>query len=432
MFFLLRFALEVAMCNLFFKYFIKQKKNILFLIIIIIIGTVISSISKIENNKNKEEQIYSKERVIDIFKEEIKEVDKDLENDNISDEEKTELNNIKKRKTKIINGYEEIIQDIKTENWQALYESELKHSLDSNGNFALKGFRTNGIDYAANQLTAEITYKILKYLKENNIPSAHPLYLEKTEFEQPRTSEESKLLDYYSKKTLIGTSHRLWDFFTNNLVLIYTFIIVVTFGILFSKLEESQNKTIRFLRTSGASKFRIVSSGLFTGGILTIILGLLIPAIFFGIEFLISGSSSFKYPIATYIVKSDYFSLLSFGYKIVPISDVLIKSSILFLFYGIFIFLVTSAISTFVKSSVKSVILSFGLIATLQMFNKWYNPFSYWRVGKIADGSINILSKTITYSFDKSCKILAIGICILTILLICIAFIQDRRRNGYA
>lgn len=420
------------MCNLFFKYFIKQEKNILFLIIIIIIGTVISSISKIENNKNKEERIYSKERAIEIFKEEIKEVDKDLENGNISDEEKTELNNIKKRKTKIINGYEKTIQDIKTENWQALYESELKHSLDSNGNFALKGFRTNGIDYTANKLTAEITYKILKYLTENDLPSVHPLYLEKTEFEQPRTSEENKALDYFSKKTLIGTSHRLWDFFTNNLLLIYTFIIVVTFGILFSKLEESQNKTIRFLRTSGASKFRIVSSGLLTGGILTIILGLLIPAIFFGIEFLISGSSSFKYPIVTYIVKSDYYSLMSFGYKIVPISDVLTKSLILFLLYGIFIFLVTSTISTFVKSSVKSVILSFGLIATLQMFNKWYNPFSYWRVGKIADGSINILSKTITYSFDKSCKILAIGICILTILLICIAFIQDRRRNGYA
>ncbi|AIZ36107.1 ABC transporter permease [Parvimonas micra] len=420
------------MCNLFFKYFIKQKKNILFLIVIIIIGTVISSISKIENNKNKEEQIFSKERAIEIFKEEIKEEDKDLESSNISDEEKIELNNMKKRNIANIQNYEKTIQDIKTENWQVLYEDELKRSLDSNGNFTLKGFRTNGIDYTANQLTAEITYKILKYLTENELPSAHPLYLEKTEFEQPRTSEESKLLDYYSKKTLIGTSHRLWDFFSNNLVLIYTFIIVVTFGILFSKLEESQNKTIRFLRTSGSSKFRIVSSGLFTGGILTIILGLLIPAIFFGIEFLINGSSSFKYPITTYIVKNDYFSLMSFGYKIASISDVLIKSLILFLLYGLFIFLVTSTISTFVKSSVKSVILSFGLIATLQMFNQWYNPFSYWRVGKIADGSINILSKTITYSFNKSCKILVIGICILTILLICIAFIQDRRRNGYA
>ena len=420
------------MCNLFFKYFIKQKKNILFLIVIIIIGTVISSISKIENNRNKEEQIFSKERAIEIFKEEIKEEDKDLESSNISDEEKIELNNMKKRNIANIQNYEKTIQDIKTENWQVLYEDELKRSLDSNGNFTLKGFRTNGIDYTANQLTAEITYKILKYLTENELPSAHPLYLEKTEFEQPRTSEESKLLDYYSKKTLIGTSHRLWDFFSNNLVLIYTFIIVVTFGILFSKLEESQNKTIRFLRTSGSSKFRIVSSGLFTGGILTIILGLLIPAIFFGIEFLINGSSSFKYPITTYIIKNDYFSLMSFGYKIASISDVLIKSLILFLLYGLFIFLVTSTISTFVKSSVKSVILSFGLIATLQMFNQWYNPFSYWRVGKIADGSINILSKTITYSFNKSCKILVIGICILTILLICIAFIQDRRRNGYA
>lgn len=420
------------MCNLFFKYFIKQKKNILFLIIIISFGLIMSSVSKIENNKNKEERIYSKERAIEIFKQDIKEVDKDLENDNISDEEKTELNNMKKRNIANIQNYEKTIQDIKTENWQALYESELKHSLDSNGNFALKGFSTNGIDYTANQLTVEITYKILKYLTENDLPSAHPLYLEKTEFEQPRTSEESNLLDYHSKKTLVGTSHRLWDFFTNNLVLIYTFIIVVTFGILFSKLEESQNKTIRFLRSSGTSKLRIVSSGLFTGGILTIILGLLIPAMFFGIEFLISGSSSFKYPITTYIVKSDYFSLMSFGYKIVPISDVLIKSLILFLLYGIFIFLVTSTISTFVKSSVKSVILSFGLIATLQMFNKWYNPFSYWRVGKIADGSINFLFKTITYSFDKSCKILIIGICILTISLICLAFIQDRRRSKYA
>ena len=420
------------MCNLFFKYFIKQKKNILFLIIIIIIGTFISSISKIENNKNKEEQISIRERAIEIFKEEIKEVDKDLESSNISDEEKIELNNMKKRNIANIQNYEKTIQDIKTKNWQVLYEDELNQSLDSNGNLAIKGFSTNGIDYAANKLTAEITYKILKYLKENNIPSAHPLYLDKTEFEQPRTLEESKLLDYYSKKTLIGTSHRLWDFFTNNLVLIYTFIIVVTFGILFSKLEESQNKTIRFLRTSGASKFRIVLSGLFTGGILTIILGLLIPAIFFGIEFLISGSSSFKYPITTYIVKNDYFSLMSFGYKIVPISDVLTKSLILFLLYGLFIFLFTSAISTFVKSSVKSVILSFGLIATLQMFNKWYNPFSYWRVGKIADGSINILSKTITYSFNKSCKILAIGICILTILLICIVFVKDKIMRKYA
>lgn len=191
---------EVFMCNLFFKYFIKQKKNILFLIVIIIIGTVISSISKIENNKNKEEQIFSKERAIEIFKEEIKEEDKDLESSNISDEEKIELNNMKKRNIANIQNYEKTIQDIKTENWQVLYEDELKRSLDSNGNFTLKGFRTNGIDYTANQLTAEITYKILKYLTENELPSAHPLYLEKTEFDQPRTSEESKLLDYYSKK----------------------------------------------------------------------------------------------------------------------------------------------------------------------------------------------------------------------------------------
>ena len=421
------------MCNLFFKYFIKQKKNILFLIMLIILGFVISSISKFENDKNTKKQIEIHESVIDDIKLSLEHFKQELKEGKLSEEDKKLNEESQKDYIKIIEIRSRMIDKIKNSDWEYLYDKELENLKDSDGEFTIIDLNNDLVkDYHINKLTVEVTFKTLTYLKKYNLPSAHPLFLEKTEFEQPKTSEESNLLDYHSKKTLVGTSHRLWDFFSNNLVLIYTFIIVVTFGILFSKLEESQNKTIRFLRTSGASKFRIVSSGLFTGVILTILLGLLIPAIFFGIEFLISGSSSFKYPITTYIVKSDYYSLMSFGYKIVPISDVLIKSLILFLLYGIFIFLVTSTISTFVKSSVKSVILSFGLIATLQMFNKWYNPFSYWRVGKIADGSTNILSKPITYSFDKSCKILLIGICILTILLICLAFIQDRRRNGYA
>ena len=421
------------MCNLFFKYFIKQKKNILFLIMLIILGFVISSISKFENDKNTKKQIEIHESVIDDIKLSLEHFKQELKEGKLSEEDKKLNEESQKDYIKIIEIRSRMIDKIKNSDWEYLYDKELENLKDSDGEFTIIDLNNDLVkDYHINKLTVEVTFKTLTYLKKYNLPSAHPLFLEKTEFEQPKTSEESNLLDYHSKKTLVGTSHRLWDFFSNNLVLIYTFIIVVTFGILFSKLEESQNKTIRFLRTSGASKFRIVSSGLFTGGISTIILGLLIPTIFFGIEFLISGSSSLKYPITTYIVKSDYYSFMSFGYKIVPISDVLTKSLILFLLYGIFIFLVTSTISTFVKSSVKSVILSFGLIVTLQMFNKWYNPFSYWRVGKIADGSINILSKTITFSFDKSCKILVIGICILTILLICIAFIQDRRRNGYA
>ena len=417
------------MCNLFFKYFIKQKKNIIFLIVIIILGIFISSISKIENKKTNDEYISSKEETLKNHESIIKEIEEKLSQDNLTKEEIEDLIREREDFSKLLEDGKVKYEASKNYDWKTLYEIYMEFlKPEKTNSFIAMGLDTIDI----HPLTIEITYETLKYLKDNNIPSAQPLNLQRTEFEQPRTSEESKLLDYYSKKTLIGTSHRLWDFFTNNLVLIYTFIIVVTFGILFSKLEDSQNKTIRFLRTSGASKFRIVSSGLFTGGILTIILGLLIPTIFFGIEFLISGSSSFKYPITTYIVKNDYFSLMSFGYKIVPISDVLTKSLILFLLYGLFIFLFTSAISTFVKSSVKSVILSFGLIATLQMFNKWYNPFSYWRVGKIADGSINILSKTITYSFNKSCKILVIVICILTILLICIAFVQDKIMRKYA
>ncbi|KXB47793.1 hypothetical protein HMPREF3188_00386 [Tissierellia bacterium KA00581] len=408
----------------------KQKKNILFFIIIIIFGLIISSASKIENNKTKEEQIYIKKKVIELLKKDINNIDKNLENNNISEEEKDEYKVLKEKDIKLIENNKNQIYNIKNSNWQKLYETELKRFENKKDrNLTIS---SNNIEYNVNPITLDITYETLNYLKENNIYSAHPLNLQKTEFDQPRNSKENEILDKYSKKNLIGTSHRLWDFFTNNIVLIYTFMIVVTFGILFSKLEDVQNKTIRFLKASGASKFKIVSSGLFIGGILTILLGLLILTIFFVIEFLINGMSSFKYPITTYIVKNNYFSLMSFGYKIVPISDVLMKSLILFLLYGLFVFLFTSMISIFIKSTIKSVILSFGLMITLQMFNKCYNPFSYWRVGKIADGSINFLFKTVNYSFDKSYKVLLIAICILIIFLICISLIEDVRRRRYA
>lgn len=418
------------MCSLFLKYFFKQKKNIFFFIFILILALLISYSMKIENNKNKITLILEKEKIIGVLNKDINNIDKNLENNNISEEEKDEYKVLKEKDIKLIENNKNQIYNIKNSNWQKLYETELKkfeNKKDRNLTIS-----SNNVEYNVNPITLDITYETLNYLKENNIYSAHPLNLQKTEFEQPRNSKENEILDKYSKKNLIGTSHRLWDFFTNNIVLIYTFMIVVTFGILFSKLEDVQNKTIRFLKASGASKFKIVSSGLFIGGILTILFGLLIPTIFFIIEFLINGMSSFKYPITTYIVKNNYFSLMSFGYKIVPISDVLIKSLILFLLYGIFIFLFTSAISTFVKSSFKTVILSFGLIATLQMFNKCYNPFSYWRVGKIADGSINFLFKTVSYSFDKSYKVLLISICILTFFLICISLIEYIRRRKYA
>lgn len=418
------------MCSLFLKYFFKQKKNIFFFIFILILAILISYSMKIENNKNKITLILEKEKIIGVLKKDINNIDKNLENNNISEEEKDEYKVLKEKDIKLIENNKNQIYNIKNSNWQKLYETELKRFENKKDrNLTIS---SNNVEYNVNPITLDITYETLNYLKENNIYSAHPLNLQKTEFDQPRNSKENEILDKYSKKNLIGTSHRLWDFFTNNIVLIYTFMIVVTFGILFSKLEDVQNKTIRFLKASGASKFKIVSSGLFIGGILTILFGLLIPTIFFIIEFLINGMSSFKYPITTYIVKNNYFSLMSFGYKIVPISDVLIKSLILFLLYGIFIFLFTSAISTFVKSSFKTVILSFGLIATLQMFNKCYNPFSYWRVGKIADGSINFLFKTVSYSFDKSYKVLLIAICILIIFLICISLIEDVRRRKYA
>ena len=59
------------MCNLFFKYFIKQKKNILFLIMIVIFGFGTSSLKKFENNKTNKEKIEKCKRNIEEYKDEL-------------------------------------------------------------------------------------------------------------------------------------------------------------------------------------------------------------------------------------------------------------------------------------------------------------------------------------------------------------------------
>ena len=79
------------------------------------------------------------------------------------------------------------------------------------------------------------------------------------------------------------------------------------------------------------------------------------------------------------------------------------------------------------KSTLKSVIATLGIILSLQMFPKFSNPFSYWRIGKVADGSINFLNKTMTYSYEKSIKYLTISICVLALILLMTAFMENRK-----
>ena len=92
------------MCNLFFKYFIKQKKNILFLIIIISFGLIMSSISKIENKKTNDEYISSKEESLKYHESIVKEAEEKLSQNNLTKEEIEEMK-------KLIDSFDEEDQE---------------------------------------------------------------------------------------------------------------------------------------------------------------------------------------------------------------------------------------------------------------------------------------------------------------------------------
>ena len=190
------FALEVFMCNLFFKYFIKQKKNFLFFIFIILFGVAISLNSQFENKNSTKKEISYYEQVIDVNKQDIEQIDEELKNVGNSEEDINDLNNSKKHFLKVIETYEMLIKNVKNNNWKSMYEYEMSNLKDSDGQFTIYAVNNMFI----NELTVEISYETLKYLKDSNISSAYPLSLQRTEFDQPRTSEESKNLMKIAKK----------------------------------------------------------------------------------------------------------------------------------------------------------------------------------------------------------------------------------------
>ena len=175
---------------------------------IIILGLGTSSLKNFENNKTNKEKIERCKRNIEEYKNELEHYKNELEKDNISEEDKELIEEYQKIIPKYIEESKEYIKSIENSNWQYLYDDSFKHLKDPEGRFA--SIQIGG-SYNVNETTIEITFETLTYLKKHNIPSALPLFLQRTEFDQPRSSEENKALDYHSKKTLIGTSHRLWD-----------------------------------------------------------------------------------------------------------------------------------------------------------------------------------------------------------------------------
>ena len=109
------------MCNLFFKYFIKQKKNILFLIVIIILGIVMSSISKIENKKTNDEYISSKEETLKNHESIIKEIEEKLSQDNLTKEEREDLIREREDFSKLLEDGKVKYEASKNYDWKTLY-----------------------------------------------------------------------------------------------------------------------------------------------------------------------------------------------------------------------------------------------------------------------------------------------------------------------
>lgn len=408
------------MITLFFKYFLKQKKFVVFLSFILLFSIVNSLFYKNENMNDRKQFLFGNETSIEYDKNRLIEFEKKLKNETDQKEKEELIQRIEDRKKSIVDKTR-IIEAEKNSDWKTIYEY-FANDLKRDGDFI--GFSVEGFNLS--EKTVKISYEILNYLKDKNIPSAHKLRLQRTEYDQPKTTEDKKDVDLLTKKHLIGTNHRLWEFFNGNLVLTYVFMIVVGTGTLFANLHNTENKTIRFLKTTGISKNKIIGAGLFTGLTTTIFLGLSIILIIVGAEYIVSGTSSLEYPIIKYIPMSKYFSTMELDYKFVPISDVLLKSVILFLLYGTFIFFLTSMFSIVFKSKTISIFITFATIIGLQMYKKYYNPFSYWNVGKIADGSINPIYRITTYSYSKSIQILLISIFILFVIIIAFSYFERK------
>lgn len=352
-------------------------------------------------------------------------------------------------KTKVIHYYQSYIDQFEAthqeldKNWKALgltleeYQAEIhfyqsyiddyraeKNAAQSEdwNYFYTKNIREHWIDgkysdvvYEQYQIapeTIENTVLVSRYLKKHQLPTAFPTGFFLTIFDQPRNPADQELLVNIGKQQLKGTSHEVWKWQKETGTFLLPVISLVCFSNFFIKDNQHSNRQRRLLRTAGLSNQRILQNKMVAFFILFSIVFLTTHLLVLLTALMINGHSSWLYPITTYtfLNPSSFVGRSSINLTLKPIYQIVLNTLFLQYLYCLFIVGFSQVMTRFFKNTLIGSIFSLGLTLGATLYPSPWNPFSFWRVATITDGSLIAQTNQVNYTTPQATITLLLSI----------------------
>ncbi|MFI3117566.1 hypothetical protein [Streptococcus suis] len=393
------------------KLFFRSKKN-LFAILVMLIAILSSSfLAGYHNRQAKLKVIQHYEQSIRNFENIIQDLETQYQIQALSEEdyqaEQTFFTNY-------IANYQKEIEAVKKEDWTYFYEKNIQN-YQRDGQYISLVYQS----YEFAPQTIENTFLISKYLLEKEIPSAFPSELYLTAFENPKTPTDREIVKNLGQQALKGTSHEIWQGQKQLGLVISLPLFLLTFTNFFIKDQQGTSRQIRLLQTLGLSRIRITTNKYLA--YLTLYTTLYLSHLL--IAFLLSGNSSWIYPVTTYSSKGIDFSLIQTAIK--PIYQVILLACGMHYLYLLFLLGVAQTLARVLKNGLAGLVVTLGLVISANFYPHIFNPFSLWNAGNLADGSAIIYQQLTGYSIPKVFTVLLIS----NLLIYCLQFYLLTRKS---
>lgn len=394
-----------------YKRFFRRKIHFFFLGMVLLGSVLSAAYANQQNEMAKNNAISYYEQALVKFQSYEEEIEEAFKQNKLDINQREEELLVAKRNQSRMN---EMIQHIQTENWNAFYQKNQQNYIHDGVPISLT---IDSYDIAPETITN--TIEISKYLEKNHLPSAFPIQLFLTAFEQPKSLAGEEVLYRIGHQRLKGTFYEWWNWhktFGIYLMIIFMFGIFSNF---FIHDATQNNRQIRLLLLSGLSIQQIVRKKIVVFFIMFMFVYFLCIMLSLIPSAIINGTGYWNYPITTYVTSSSTrlitYSMIKM--ELVPIGFLLVKAFWLQALFTIFSLGMGLIIIHLVKQEIAGSMLAFALIWIASLWKNSWNPFSYIQIGDLIDGSILFQTRSNQFTLFKGSMILGIGSVLVYFLL---------------
>lgn len=251
----------------------------------------------------------------------------------------------------------------------------------------LASFEVDG--YQVQPETVHATDTLFKILQERQLPYAFPMTFVATPFEKPETTQDKETVARLMSAQLMDGRAVVWSFLERGGLLWMIIVSCLLFGSLFVYDRQLLHPSRRWLMTSSVSQGRVFRSrlALFVIGEGCLLVGMLL--LLYLVAGLWHGFGQWDFPMVTYVAKQTGKNIIREQMQLVvrPFYELVVPTIVLYVSLSFLWMAVIHWWTSLVKQPIIGSFLGLATGGLAMLYQHPWNPFSYWRITQLVDGS---------------------------------------------